>query len=144
MEKLTKEELEGYEQLGKEISEIEDEIATMKVKRYHKDNYVGDTAKDYRDGFGKVILIQGYDTHREDKAIKELAEVLGDKREKLILKRSNIERKLDAVSDVEIRRIIRLKFNNKLTWDCVAARMETGTTGDACRMKLKRFLEENI
>jgi uncharacterized coiled-coil DUF342 family protein len=53
-----------------------------------------------------------------------------------------IEKEIGNCKDSYIRRIMRYRFCDRLSWTAVARRMG-GTTGDSCRILVKRYLEQN-
>ena len=49
---------------------------------------------------------------------------------------------IESIPDSEVRRIIRFRYINNLSWNQVARRMGPGYMEDACRKKLNRFFEK--
>ena len=62
-------------------------------------------------------------------------------------KKAKIERFVGEIEDYKIQRMIVIFYiepvdGDKITWEDVADRMADGSTGDSCRMRVKRFFEK--
>ena len=61
-------------------------------------------------------------------------------------KKREVERFVESITDDRVRRIVDLYFlspvyGEKPTWEDVAAQMNDGSTGEACRKKFERYME---
>lgn len=135
---MTKKDLENLYQLTGEIQDIERHLA--KSERQGQSEYVGDTVRDYRSGRGVPITIRGY-TERTYCIQTKLIQKLQTKREKLIKQKIKLEEELEGIEDVIIRRIIRLRYFDRLSWEGVAIVIDGTKSGDAMRKRLEKFLE---
>lgn len=83
--------------------------------------YVGDTYKDYGDGKGIVKVVRGYgmseaEYNREQSLRTELAQ----KNRELQGRLAEMENWLETVGDETLKKILRLKYRNGLTYDEIA------------------------
>ena len=80
-----------------------------------------------------------YDEKRNERLVKE-KDILSNRREKANRVRLQA---LEVINQAPIRiqRIIRFRYEKKLTWEEVADRMK-GSTSGGLKMELKRFFEE--
>ena len=63
-------------------------------------------------------------------------------------KKQEVEKFVERITDDRVRRIVDIYFmqpayGEKPTWEDVARQMDDGSTGDACRMKFIRYMDEN-
>ena len=134
---LTKDDLENLYQLEGEIRDIE-----RQIEKLHKPaSFVGDTVRDYRSGQGVPMTIRGYSENRYRKESKLLSKY-EKKLEKANTEKERLEEELDNIKDTEIRRIIRLRYFERLPWEAVASRIGPDKTEDSVRKKLERALKE--
>lgn len=137
---MKKEDLEKLYQLTGEIQDIERQLKKLEEDNSTSGSFVGDTVRDYRSGIGILVTIRGYSEttyNRQRKLIKKLHV----KREKLIEQKMRIEEELENVEEVIIRRIIRLRYFDRLSWDAVAIAVDGTKSGDGMRMRLDRYLK---
>lgn len=139
-EVMTKTDLENLYQLTGEIQDIERQLNQLEYKG--STELVGDTVRDYRSGQGIPITIRGYTERTYNRQVK-LINKLQAKRENLIKRKMQIEEELENVKEVTIRRIIRLRYFDRLSWDGVAIAIDGTKSGTAMRMRLDRYLENN-
>ena len=64
--------------------------------------------------------------------------------EDLLEKQIEVEEYIQSIEDSRIRRIMRYRYLDNLTWQQVANRMGKGYTKDYCRIAHDRFLEKNL
>lgn len=133
---LTKKELENAYHISREIQDIERQIERLTKKS----GIVSDTVCDYRTGTGIPIAIYGY-AEKDYKRLQRLVEKLQNKQAELLREKIRIEEELEHIADAGIRRIIRLRYFDCLSWEAVAIAIDGTKSGDAMRMKLERFLQ---
>lgn len=140
--KLSKKDLKNLYHMDKELDDIDRRIFELNEKIYSSSNIVSDTVKDYSyDAKGRVIAISGYDKKRFGKKMETLTTRLNRRKEAYLTQRDFVERCIDDIGDVEIRRIIGLRYIDRLSWENVAAGMGPYASADAVRLKLERYLE---
>lgn len=137
--KLTRRDLENAYHIAYEIKDIERQIETL-LK--NSSGIVGDTVRDYRTGKGIPIVITGY-AEKEYKRLQKLISKLQSKKARLIKEKSRIEEEIEHIEEADIRRIIRLRYFECLSWDAVANAVDNTKTGDAMRKRLYKFLSQN-
>lgn len=135
---MIKRDLENLYQITGEIQDIERQLNQLENKG--QTEYVGDTVRDYRSGQGIPVTIRGYTERTYNRQVR-LIQKLHTKREHLIKQKMQIEEELEAVDDVVIRRIIRLRYFDRLSWVAVAIAIEGTKSGDAMRVRLDRYLK---
>ena len=137
---ISKNDLENLYHITGEIRDIEDQL--LKVSNRSKE-YVGDTYKDYSDNAkGTIKIIRGYGMNENTFNRQQiLYDKLRLKRNKLIEMKMNMEYELEVVEDVIIRRIIRLRFYDRFTWESVAIAIDSTKSGEAMRKRMERFLD---
>lgn len=138
-EMLTKARLENHYHLAGEIGDIERQL--IKLEGRATFTYGGDTILDYRSGYPVPQLIGGYGwsdaTHKKR---QQLIGKLSVKRGELIRQKMQLEEELENVQEAAIRRIIRLRYFDRLSWDAVAIAIDGTKSGDAMRKRLDKFL----
>lgn len=137
---LSKADLENLYHITGEIRDIENQL--LSISRI-SNTFVGDTIRDYSNNSkGSIRIIRGYGINSKTyKQQQQLYEKLRDKRNKLIKLKMEIEGQLERIDDVIIRRIIRLRFFDRLSWESVAIAIDQTVSGEAMRKRLDRFLE---
>ena len=134
--KLTKRDLENAYHIAGEINDIERQIEAL----LQKSGIVGDTVRDYRTGTGIPIAIYGY-AEKEYRRLQRLVKKLEQKKKRLIEEKIRIEEELERIEEADIRRIIRLRYFDCLSWEAVAIAIDGTKSGDAMRKRLDKFLE---
>lgn len=127
---MTKDELK---QLRKLIAEKEDLEKRMRRQAFKPSEEVADTAKDYRTGFGKTIVIRGYG----DEAWKKLRDKWYVKLVNVSYKIQQMENFLDSVEDAELREILRLRYQDGKSQEEVGELL--GYSREAIAKKEERF-----
>lgn len=135
---MTKQDLENLYQLTGEIQDIERQLAKLQEKCKEK---AGDTVRDYRSGQGIPITIYGYSEkcYRQSEA---LIAKLAAKHKKMVEQKIKIEDELENINDATIRRIIRLRYFERMSWETVAIKIDRTKSGDAIRVYLTRYLDK--
>lgn len=140
--------LEQYTNIKKEIADLEAMIKdTNKKIRSCEKQVVSDTVIGSRaDLTIGTIKITGIAQQKLDelneinhKRIEKMM-IFQEKLEKMVV---DVEEYIENIPDSEVRRIIRLRYLNNMSWNQVARRMGPGYMEDACRKKLNRFLRKN-
>lgn len=142
---VTKKMLEGYIHSQKEIEEIKKKKARVEeqIAKIEQEGVVIDTVTG---GLGGIqhFKIEGVRSQKHS----ELRIVLRDYEEKLIERQikamqivNDIELFISQIDDALMRRIIDLRFIEKLSWQEVADRIG-GNTEDSVRMQFERFIQK--
>lgn len=127
---MTKERLKQLKALKKEAEHLEEQIRDLP---FRTGPYVADSAKDYRTGFPRTILIQGYSTEEYDRLKRKLQKKL----QTINVEVLELESWLDGVDDAELRDILRLQYINGMTQEEVAE--ELGYSVITVKRRLKKF-----
>lgn len=157
---VTKQILVQYRDLQQEIKEIEQSISKLnleipKIEQRLAEIEAGETVKDkVRGGAGGIqnFAIEGIPTREYAQRKNTLAykKILLGKRKtslesqnvKLLEIVNEIEQFITTIEDSHIRRIVRLRFVDNLSWNQVAMRIG-GNTEDSVRMAFERFMKQN-
>ncbi len=131
-----------YIDLQERIKKLEKQIGNMESGRL----LVSDTVKGTRpDGTYGSIRITGFPMAEYDRR-KELLEC---RREKLkgfelhLLELTNeVDDYISNLDDARMRRVLRYRFIDGLSWVQVACRMGGRHTADSCRMTVNNFLKD--
>ena len=130
---MTKADLLQLKKLIAEKNDLEHRLMTLK---FNPNEEVADTAKDYRTGFPKTIIIRGYGDNNWQKLHTKWAEKLAYTAKRV----QDMEQFLNGVKDAEIRQILRLRYIDGLTQAEVGDRM--GYSRPAIQKKEERFWED--
>lgn len=128
---MTKEDLKQYRHIQQEIHDLERRIARGQV--------VSDVVTGSSDNYPYTqhpISICG--VAMDDKISKQYRK----KRDRLKEKCLEIEEWLESVDDSLIRRVIRHRFIDGLSWRQIAYRVGGENTEDGVRMAIERYLEK--
>jgi hypothetical protein len=138
---ITKSELESLYHITGEIRDIENQL--LSISRV-SNTYVGDTIRDYStNAKGSIQTIRGFGINESTyKKQQSLYEKLRLKRNDLIEKKMKIEEELELIDDAVIRRIIRLKYFDRFSWESVAIAIDQTKSGEAMRKRLERFISD--
>lgn len=131
---MTRSELRRIKALKTRIKKIRGELWDISGG----DVYVGDTYKDYESGQGIVKVVRGYGMseaayNREQSLRVELARKNRELQERL----AEMENWLETVGDETLKKILRLKYRNGLTYDEIAASL--GISEKTVRRKINIF-----
>jgi hypothetical protein len=139
---IKKADLENIYHLTGEIRDIENQL--LKISRQSNKVFVGDTYRDYStNAAGSIKIIQGFGLSESDyKKQQGYYEKLRLKRISLIEKKMEMEDRIEKIPDAIIRRIIRLRFYDRFSWESVAIAVDGTKSGTAMRMRLDRYLEK--
>ena len=149
MEPLDKVVLEQYSSLKMEYQDLRDEIAKLEkqIKKMETSRcQVSDSVKGTRpDGTYGSITITGFpvpDYYRRKKLLEKRKENLFEFELRLLELTNDVDDYINSLADSRMRRMIRYKFFDELSWVQVAHRMGGKYTADGCRMAVERFLQE--
>lgn len=132
MDELTVQDLRDYRAICAELRSKEDELRKGKV-------HVVDTVQTAANFpyWKHVIAVEGDIYLRDPAKLKKQIIRLRDRKAK-------IEKLVMRINPATVRRIVQIYFvepayGEKITWDYVADKLNDGSTGDACRMKMNRY-----
>lgn len=131
-----------YQDLQEEIKKLEKQIRKMEASRIQ----VLDSVKGTRaDGTYGSIRITGFpvpDYYRRKKLLEDRKKKLDEFELQLLELTNEVDDYINSLADSRMRRMIRYKFFDELSWVQVAHRMGGKYTADGCRMAVERFLQE--
>lgn len=131
-----------YQDLQDEIKKLEKQIRKMETSRCQ----VSDSVKGTRpDGTYGSITITGFpvpDYYRRKKLLEKRKNNLSEFELRLLELTNDVDDYINSLADSRMRRMIRYKFFDELSWVQVAHRMGGKYTADGCRKQIERFLEE--
>lgn len=150
---MNKEILKQYRFIDAEVKDIKKRIKSMQ-KELNNLDIVSDSVKGTRlDGTYGSIRITGFPKHeyfRKNDALHKSMELLDVKEAALLELMEQTEAYIESIPKSEIRTMFRLYYMDGLTWVQVAHKMNelfgkrhVKFTEDGCRMRNKRFFEEN-
>ena len=113
---MNKDRLSQLRALQLEVKYRSDEIDYLRSKT---GEYVGDTAKDYSTGYGRVIVIHGY----TDDQLKRKTAILDKRKAKLDMEIEELENWIESIEDAETRMIFTMRYKDGASWDEIAARL---------------------
>lgn len=130
--------LDDFEQILDMKTEIQ--VLNKRLQNCYKDEYVGDTAKDYSTGHERIITIRGYalpNTEKADKISNKYKEHQKELQEKVL----QAERFILSIPDSRIRTLLTLRFLEGESWESAAKKFYKKMTANAARMCVERFFE---
>jgi len=135
-----------YGDLQKEIKELRERIEkTEKVIAKIEDE--GSVIDKVMGGAGGLqpFKIEGFpypEYNKKKKLLQERKEILKTREIKLEEMLNQIDIYVSEVNDSRMRRIISLKYLDKMSWNQIAIRIGGNATADSVRMEFNRFLEK--
>ena len=146
---MDKEVLEQYSSLKAEYLDLQDEIRKLEkqIRKMETSRcQVSDSVKGTRpDGTYASITITGFpvpDYYRRKKLLEKRKANLSKFELQLLELTNDVDDYINSLADSRMRRMIRYKFFDELSWVQVAHRMGGKYTADSCRKQIERFLEE--
>lgn len=131
-----------YQDLRDEIAKLEKQIKKMETSRCQ----VSDSVKGTRsDGTYGSIRITGFpvpDYYRRKDLLEKRKKKLTEFELQLLELTNEVDDYINSMADSRMRRMIRHKFFDELSWVQVAHKMGGKYTADSCRMAVERFLQE--
>lgn len=143
---ISKEVLIQYSDLQQEILELQERKKTL--EKQFKSFLDGGTVTDMVTGGSGGIQhfkIEGFPVvayERVRNSLQKNIQKIENKYTDLLDLRNDVEEYIDTIDDSRMRRIIRMRFIDKLTWNQVANNIGGGNTEDSIRMAFNRFIEE--
>ena len=132
--------------IHKEICELEKRIQAHRQRLKKLDIQVVDVVKGTRkDGCYGNMRIHGHnapDYIREKMALNQKLEQMEDMKLRLLEKEAEAEKYIGSIQDSRLRRILRFRFEDEMTWQQVAKTMGGRCTADGCRMEYNRWMME--
>lgn len=145
---LGKELLTQYADLQAEIEDLQRRIrkTECQIERIQAGGTVLDSVKGTRkDGTIGNIRIEGFPVVSQDEKLERLYRYktqLRNSEKRAAELVSEIEKYINSIEDCRMRRIIRYRFIDKLSWNAVADKMGGNNTEDGMRMAVSRFFEK--
>lgn len=143
---MTKEILIQYTDMQEEIKELQEskERTERNFKKFLDGNLtVSDMVKGGSGGI-QHFKIEGFPIVEYEKvhaSLKRKIQRLENKYTELLELTNQVEEYIDSIEDGRMRRIITLRFIDKLTWNQIADRIGGGNTEGSVRMAFNRFIE---
>lgn len=144
---VTKEILNQYIDLKKEIEETREKIEKNKrqIEKLEKDGNVVDSVTGGKGGI-EHFKIEGFpypEYSRKKTLLYSRQTTLTNLELELMETINQIELFISSVDDSLMRRIINLRFIEKLSWNKVADRIGGANTEDSVRKSFERFMKQN-
>lgn len=130
---MNKSELQQLKKLRAERDSLYDRI---EKNRFNPKNEVADTAKDYRTGSGKTIVLHGYGNEEWKQLQMKYTQKVGDLTRRILL----MEIFLENVEDSEMREILRMRYEDGMTHEDIGEKL--GYSRQAIQKKEERFWNE--
>ena len=132
---------EEHKDILRRIRRIEDQIAKMEESGYT----VADSVACGKKGKKaiKTVKVEGFphpDYERKRALLRRYKAKLKLFEEELLEKQIEVEEYIQSIEDSRIRRIMRYRYLDNLTWQQVAHRMGKHHTAEGCRSAHDRFL----
>ncbi len=146
---MGKELLSQYADLQAEIEDLQRRIkkTECQIERLQAGGTVLDSVKGTRkDGTIGNIRIEGFPIVSRDEKLDRLRRYktqLQDSEKRAVELVSEVEKYINSIEDCRMRRIIRYRFIDKLSWNTVADKMGGNNTEDSIRKAVTRFLDKN-
>lgn len=132
---MTKEVLEQYVDLIKEINKLE-----KRIDRLNKQSEF--TSDVVQNGYKRHAVIHGYDCNRAYK-IHTLESILKERREIITKQEIEIEQWINNIEKSDIRQIFEHKYIDRMNWLQIQIEMQYRHE-DTARKKHDKFLKENL
>ena len=138
---MTRDFLDKIENMNKELEDIEKRLEKIENKEHMviKDNVQGSsTSYPY---IKHNCIIEGVEIPKNRNLKNKYRKMIKNKKYSLEKLRLQLEYELNYIKDPEIRKIIRLKYNDNRTWLQIMFDMGYSSESKA-RMKLERFFQK--
>ena len=142
---MGKELLSQYADLQAEIEDLQRRIrkTECQIERLQAGGTVLDSVRGTRkDGTIGNIRIEGFPVYSWDEKLDRLhrykTQLYRSKKRAVDLV-SEVEQYINSIEDCRMRRIIRYRFIDKLSWNAVADKMGGSATGESVRKNFERF-----
>lgn len=142
---LKKSVLTQYDDLLRELKEVEQRIANIKAE-IRKIEVEGEVTDMVKGGFGGTqhFTIQGFPDpeYRKKKALLRNREIILNALKSEIEETVNdVQVYINGIEDSHTRRIVSMRYIDGMTWRQIAINIGGGNTEDAVRKTVDRFLE---
>lgn len=141
--------LEQYVHLIKEQKELQQEIkmTELQIEELCKETVADSVTlgKHGKKPLGRKI-IRGTPSpliDRQRAALRRQKAQMEEKKTEAIELAVEVRKYIDEIEDSRMRRILRFRYLDQLTWQQTANRMGKHHTADSCRMAVERFFKEN-
>ena len=134
-----------HKDLVKRIQKLNDQILKMEESGYTVVDSVACGKKGKK--AIKTVKVEGFpypDYERKRSLLKRYKKKLELFDQELLEKTTEAEKYISSIEDSRIRRIMRYRYIDNLTWQQVANRMGKGYTKDYCRITHDRFLAAEL
>lgn len=144
---VSKEILIQYADLQQEITELRERKDKLEIQLKHILD--GGTVTDMVTGGAGGIQhfkIEGFpivDYERAKKALSKNIQVIESRYTELMEMQGEVEEYIKTIDDSRMRRIVQMRFVDKLTWNQVADNVGGNNTEDSVKKAFYRFLEKN-
>ncbi len=143
---ISKEILTQYSDLQKEIQEVKQRIKNTEkqIDKIEKDGTVCDKVMGGEGGW-QPFKIEGFpypEYSKKKTLLYSRKATLANLEMELMETVNQIEEFISSVDDSRMRRIINLRFIEKLSWQQVASRIGGGNTDETVRKAFYRFMEK--
>lgn len=144
---MNKDILIQYCDLQQEISELQER--KVKLEKQLKSFMDGGTVTDMvTGGVGGIqhFKIEGFPVVAYDRArnaLQKNIQRIENKYTEMLELQNETEEYIESIKDSRMRRIVRMRFIDKLSWFKVACRVGGNATADSVRMEFNRFIEKN-
>ena len=131
--------VEEVKDLRRRIRKLQDDIDKLEPV---KDSVKGTR----RDGTIGSITISGYPVpvyYRYKNQLEKRQAALRKKEAELLELVNTVEEYITGINDSKMRRILRYRYIDNMSWTKIAFRMGKKYTADGCRMLHNRFFEES-
>lgn len=142
---MTKNVLSQYDDLLRELKEVEQRIANIKaeIRKIEEEGEVTDMVSG---GYGGIqhFTIRGFPEpeYRKKKALLRNREIILNALKSEIEETVNdVQIYINSIEDSHTRRILSMRYVDGMTWKQVAKNVGGGNTEDAVRKTIERFLE---
>ena len=130
--------------LTKRIYSLKDRIAKMDEKGYTVADSVSCGKKGKKSLGTKTVRGFPQTEYSQKKRLLKLNEAKLKRLDEDLLKKLNeVEDYIQSISDSRMRRVLRYRYIDNLSWQQVAFRMGKNHTADSCRKSHDRFMQEN-
>lgn len=129
--------------LVRRIQRLNEQILNIEISGYKVSDSVACGKKGKKPI--KTVKIEGFpikDYDKKKNILKKYKIKLELMEQELLEKLNDVEEYIENIKDSRIRRIMRYRYIDNLTWQQVARRMGMNHTADGCRMAHDRFIEE--
>lgn len=143
---VSKEVLIQYSDLQQECKEVREKIEKLEkqIDRIEKDGNVIDKVRGGEGGL-QSFKIEGFpypEYSRKKTLLYARKATLAGLEMELLETLNQVEEFIVSLDDSRMRRIINLRFIDKLSWVQVANRLDSNSTADGVRMEFNRFMQQ--